>query len=441
MAKGGDAVFKHVKRATGRAKRAVAIAAIDQIFVKPSEPLTPELVAEARAYIREFWPHLERSHPNDDDSLLGLPHKYLVPSYDERSQFDFNEMYYWDSYFMVQGMLHDKTAANKALVVGILENFFALFRRFRTIPNASRTYLTGRSQPPFLTTFIRDVYEAFDMDEAWLRGAMELAQEEYSTVWQGVSKPNHRLVQEGLSRYYDINHLHDLAEAESGWDMTPRFSRRALDFLRVDLNALLYKYEADFAWYAEKIGADAEAAEWHKKMAHRKKAMQDLMWDKLRNAYYDYDFTKKRRGSVLSLATFFPMWAGMLSAQQAAKVAKLVKKFEHRGGLATTDALPINQYVPGALPVQWAYPNGWAPLHLIVVQGLERYGYHEDAARIAKKWVRSNLKWFNDNGVFLEKYNVVNPSKPPQRGVYPSQTGFGWTNAVFERFCQDYIDV
>ena len=46
----------------------------------------------------------------------------------------------------------------------------------------------------------------------------------------------------------------------------------------------------------------------------------------------------------------------------------------------------------------------------------------------------------NEHHVFLEKYNVVNPEKPPQKGVYPSQTGFGWTNAVFERFCQQFVD-
>jgi alpha,alpha-trehalase len=92
------------------------------------------------------------------------------------------------------------------------------------------------------------------------------------------------------------------------------------------------------------------------------------------------------------------------------------------------------------MPTQWAYPNGWAPLHLLVCQGLERYGYHDDARRIAMKWLKTNLNWFNQNGVFLEKYNVASPEKPPVKGVYPSQSGFGWTNAVFEKFCQQYID-
>jgi alpha,alpha-trehalase len=164
------------------------------------------------------------------------------------------------------------------------------------------------------------------------------------------------------------------------------------------------------------------------------------MWDKVRGLYYDYNFAKEKRGNVSSLAAYFPMWAGMVSERQAETMVRALRRFENKGGLATTDALPVGHLVLGSMPTQWAYPNGWAPLHLIVVRGLERYGYHQDARRIAMKWLKTNLQWFNANGVFLEKYNVVNPDKPPQKGVYPSQTGFGWTNAVFERFCQDYVD-
>ena len=168
--------------------------------------------------------------------------------------------------------------------------------------------------------------------------------------------------------------------------------------------------------------------------------MNHLMWSKLKGLYYDYNFKKLKRGNVSSLATFYPMWAGMVSDKQAAHLVKALKRFENKGGLATTDVQPINQMIPGLVPTQWAYPNGWAPLHFIVIQALERYGYHDDAKRIAMKWLKTNLDWYNKNGIFLEKYNVVSPDKPPVKGVYPSQTGFGWTNAIFERLCQDYID-
>ena len=130
----------------------------------------------------------------------------------------------------------------------------------------------------------------------------------------------------------------------------------------------------------------------------------------------------------------------LADGRQAQAMVKALRRFEQKGGLSTTDNLPLGQYVPGAIPTQWAYPNGWAPLHFVVVKGLQRYGYHDDARRIAMKWLRTNLEWFNENGIFLEKYNVANPDKPPLKGVYPSQTGFGWTNGVFERFCQEFID-
>lgn len=407
------------------------------ISFRPDKPLVPEEVAEARAYIREYWKKLERNHPNDDESLLGVPNTYLVPSFQADTGFDYNELYYWDSYFMVQGLL-DKE--HEALVTGILENLEALYLRFKVIPNASRTYLMGRSQPPFLSSFILDIFNTYHKDPSWLKEHMAIAQAEYQTVWLGVKKPHERLVYKGLSRYYDINYLHDLAEAESGWDMTPRFDRRALNFLPVDLNALLYKYETDFAKTERLLGNRRAAAKWDDIASVRKQTMDELMWDRSKGMYYDYNYVKEKRGSINSLAAFFPMWAGMVDDKQAAMLVKSLRRFENKGGLATTDSLPLGQFVFGSMPTQWAYPNGWAPLQFIVVQALERYGFHADARRVATKWLKTNTAWFEREHHFLEKYNVVSPEKPPLKGVYPSQTGFGWTNAVYERFCQDYID-
>jgi alpha,alpha-trehalase len=263
--------------------------------LRPDKPLTADDVAEARRYIADYWPKITRAHVKNDENLLGLPHPYLVPAYEEGHEFDFNELYYWDSFFMVQGLLDDE---HKDLCVGILENLFDLFKRFKVIPNASRTYLMGRSQPPFLTTFIWQVYEAYDMGDEWLKYAIDIAKNEYAVVWTGRAKPNAREVYRGLSRYYDVNYLNDLAEAESGWDMTSRFGRRALDYVPIDLNSLLYKYEMDFARAARQFGEEAEAGEWEAAARYRKATVDELMWDKNRGLYYDYNYVKERRGTV-----------------------------------------------------------------------------------------------------------------------------------------------
>jgi alpha,alpha-trehalase len=432
------ASLKKVKHVQHMVTRRLPLGGLPRTLTfRQDKDLKPEDVRVAREYVEKYWKHVERFHPKDDESLLGLPKPYLVPSYQEQTGFDYNELYYWDSYFMVQGMLD---ADHKELVMGILDNLVALYERFKVIPNASRTYLTGRSQPPFLTTFIFDAYQAYEPGDEWLRHMIGIAESEYHTVWMGVKKPNERQVYQGLSRHYDINYLHDLAEAESGWDMTPRFERRALNFLPVDLNALLYKYETDFARAARIFGDKHAAVKWDEAASARKASMNKLMWDRTRGLYYDYNYVRGKRGGVSSLAAYYPLWAGMATEKQAATLVKSLRRFEHKGGLATTDAVPLGQFVLGSIPTQWAYPNGWAPLHFLVVKGLERYGYHEDAKRIATKWLKANLQWFNSEQVFLEKYNVVSPEKPPVKGLYPSQTGFGWTNAVFERFCQDYVD-
>lgn len=409
-------------------------------FDTAHRPLKPQDVAGARQYIADYWPKLERHQTADDDSLVGLPHPYLVSAYEPGHEFDFNEMYYWDTYFMAQGFFRPDNRSDQVLLEGLLGNLLYLYGRFGMIPNATRTYLTGRSQPPFLSTLIFEIYDTYGKDEAWLRDNLAIAKKEYHGVWMGTHKPHMRRVHKGLSRNFAVDMTHDQAELESGWDYTPRFDRRALDFLPVDLNALLYKYEMDFARAAELLGDSAEAHDWHTAARKRKKSMNELMWDPRRGLFYDYDYVHGRRGPVSSLAAYYAMWSGLATKKQAkAMVKAMVGRFEHEGGLSTTDDIPLHQRFSGGIPTQWAYPNGWAPLHYIVIRGLEQYGFRKDARRIATKWLRTNLNWYNANGIFLEKYNVVDPAKPPAKGVYPSQTGFGWTNAVFERLCRDYV--
>jgi alpha,alpha-trehalase len=320
-------------------------------------------------------------------------------------------------------------------VKGLVENLLSMLDRFHIIPNSGRFYHTGRSQPPFLTTFIFEVYR-IEKNKRWLQQAMTAAKEEYRTVWMGTAHPNWRQVFHGLSRYYDMNVLNDLAEAESGWDMTTRFERQALSYVPIDLNALLYKYERDFEEAARLLGDNEEAGEWAKRALSRRAIVEKYLWNDQNGCYFDYNYMTAKHSPVYSLASFFPMWAGMDDDQTARRIMKNLDRFEYEGGLVTTAKEPD---VPRPLPVQWAYPNGWAPLHLIAVQAMERYGYHAAAERIARKWILANVVRFELKGEFEEKYNVVNITNDPTDGVYPSQPGFGWTNAVFVYFCRKYL--
>jgi alpha,alpha-trehalase len=390
----------------------------------------PEDLELALRHIESHWQQLEKYNPKDKGTLIGLPHPYLVPSADSSTGFSFEEMYYWDSYFTAVGLLG---TSRQRLAFGMLDNLVFLLNRFGMIPNGGRFYLTSHSQPPFLSSFIMDLY-ALKKDPRWLATRMEVAKREYYNVWMGERHPHWRNVFNGLSRYYDANAVHDLAEAESGWDMTTRFGRRCLDYLPVDLNALLYRYEKDFERTAKILEEPIEAKMWERRASARKKMVNKYMWNKEAGFYFDYNFIKGEQGKVWSLAGYYPMWAGMVSIEQANSLVANLSKFEQSGGLTTT-----TNYQKSKVSAQWAYPNGWAPLHFLVSYGLEAYGYSLEAQRIVRKWLQTNLGQFEKHGVFFEKYNVARPDKPARVGLYPHQSGFGWTNAVFYRLAVDFL--
>ena len=129
------------------------------------------------------------------EGLLYLPHPYVVPGG------RFNEMYGWDSYFILLGLLHDH---RNDLARGMVENFFFEIENYGAVLNANRTYFFTRSQPPFLSSMIRQVYEhpaagkAPDLD--WLRRAYGFAAQDYS-LWES---PAHQAGDTGLARYDDV---------------------------------------------------------------------------------------------------------------------------------------------------------------------------------------------------------------------------------------------
>ena len=132
--------------------------------------------------------------------LLYLPNPYIVPGG------RFNEMYGWDSYFILLGLEADH---REALAKGIVDNFLFEVEHYGAVLNANRTYYLTRSQPPFLTSMIRAVIEdpaSFAATpggrvqaRAWLERAYALAEKDYST-WE---RPEHKAGSTGLARYFD----------------------------------------------------------------------------------------------------------------------------------------------------------------------------------------------------------------------------------------------
>ncbi len=376
-------------------------------------------------YIDGYWSRLVRYNHDDKQTLIGLPKPYLVPSDGEM----FQEMYYWDSYFMALGLIG---TSHEQLIFDMTENMAYLFQRFGVIPNASRYYFLSRSQPPFFTTMIMLCHKLMCEREepgsnVFLRRMIEIAEKEYETVWLGTMQPHHRMVYAGLSRYFDINYLDMLAACESGWDHSTRFEDRVLEHLPVDLNSILMVCENDIATGHFMLGDIAASERWQAKAKQRAEAMTELMWDEDLGFFFDYDFVNKRRTLSPSLAGFFPLWSGAATKEQAKRMVDIwLPKFEKDGGLVTTLEIKAGR--------QWASPNGWAPLQWLVLAGLEKYGFTNEAIRIRRKWRDLCLKIFQRTGTLWEKYNVVDLDHIPEEGLYGSVFGFGWTNGVYVDF-------
>lgn len=151
--------------------------------------------------------------------LLYLEHKYVVPGG------RFNEMYGWDSYFIVRGLLQD---GRVDLAKGMVDNFFFEIEHYGSVLNANRSYYLSRSQPPFLTSMILGVYEAEKAaggeDKKWLERAYGFAKTDHA-MWD---REPHTAGDTGLSRYYDFG---DVPAPESVKDETDHYRKVAAYFL------------------------------------------------------------------------------------------------------------------------------------------------------------------------------------------------------------------
>ncbi len=405
----------------------------------------------------------------EEPGLLYLPNPYVVPGG------RFNEMYGWDSYFILLGLLRDNEVD---LAKGMVDNFLYEIAHYGTILNANRSYYVTRSQPPFLTRMLLEVYER-TKDKAWLEKSLPsiLAYYQYWT------EPPHALPGYGLARYYDRgvgpapevvsgeiedgkNHYERVREyyrehpahvdgyplsevydadadqllpefyvgdrsmRESGFDPSGRFGTFNVGVTRyapVCLNTLLWTMERDAAQILNILGREGADA-WNVKAEMRKRAIDELLWDENRGMYFDGDIAAKTRREYPFATTFFPMWAGVASEAQAARVVANLPLFERPGGIVTSDR------VSGA---QWDAPFGWAPLQLIAIEGLRRYGYAAEADRLSVAFLSLVLQEFDEHEVIFEKYDVEKRDSMAEAkvkfGYSDNVIGFGWTNATWER--------
>ncbi len=418
--------------------------------------------------------------------MRGLP--FVVPGG------RFNELYGWDSYMESLGLIvSDRVDLAKSMV----QNFCFCIQHYGKILNANRSYYLVRSQPPFLTDMALRVYEKIKTEPGaldFLRTAILAAIKEYYSVWmseprfdpitrlsryrpEGVGVPpeteashfthllepyarKHQMAFADFVQAYnsgavkepelDEYFLHDRAVRESGHDTSYRLERVCANLATIDLNSLLYKYEADIArtihnFFGDKLAIPSDfrmadmpememSAVWDRRAKRRKAAIDKYLWNEEKGMYFDYDTVKGHQISYESATTFWAMWAGVSTPRQAtAMVSRALPLFEALGGLASGSEISRGVTGLDRPNRQWDYPFGWAPQQMLAWTGLIRYGYQEEAERLAYKWLYMVTKAFVEfNGVVVEKYDVTVDIAPHKVNVEYGNQGIDFKGVARE---------
>jgi alpha,alpha-trehalase len=447
------------------------------VLYLPAEMVTPAAVGSAHQQCGVEIRHLPHkiTHMGDVriaeipvEGLLYLPNRYVVPGG------RFNEMYGWDSYFIILGLLKDKRFE---LARGMVENFFFEIENYGAILNANRTYFLTRSQPPFLSSIIREVYEhptGKPLPKAWLADAYHYAQRDYE-LW---ASPIHRAGDTSLARYYDIGEgpVPEMADDSDYYSDVIRWLLAhpevhttylidAPDNPTASEAAALAKTSCDIA--ASRVCARAHV-DGHRLSAsfyRGDRAMRESGFDTsfrfgpfsgstedyapvcLNSLLYKYERDMAYFAKLLGRPVEASQWDRRAEARREAINKYLWNPVQgmfydynfvtHKestynyltvfyplwaGVAAQQQAAGIERHFSlfehdGGLAMsdknsgtQWDLPFGWAPTNWLAVEGLVRYGFKEDASQAAQRFSKTVLQNFESDGTIREKYDVVTES-------------------------------
>ena len=446
--------------------------------IKLPEEITPEYVKSINSAPGILSLKLE----NIDGEIKGIP--FVVPGG------RFNEMYGWDSYFESVGLIIDgKIELAKAMA----DNFQYEIEHYGKILNANRSYYLTRTQPPFYSSLVKEVFEVTH-DRDWLKSHLGTVIKEYETVWMveggrltsnglncyraegigmppeceeghfdAVAKPyadNLNLsITDYLDKYdrgeivnedLDLYFMHDRSVRESGHDTSYRIDGDCADLNLVELNALLYKYEMDLAELIDNEFADQflynsrsyTSSYWKELAATRKKKVDEYHWNDDKGMYFDYNHSTGKQSDFIAATTFIPLWSKLATNEQAeALIENALPLLLEKGGVAGTEKESTGEISDTRPQRQWDYPNGWAPHQMMIWRGLLNYGFQDEAQELIYRWLYMITRNAVDyNGTIPEKYDVVEATHKvfAEYGnvgtdfEYITQEGFGWMNGSYQ---------
>ena len=302
----------------------------------------------------------------------------------------------WDTAFHAMGVSRYDTDLAQSCIEGFLQ-FQLDSGMFPDVISADGSNIVDTlSKPPVMPwatmityrrsgdkEFLRRCYDRFVKNEAFLM------RERYH---------------EGLFYYcsqVDIEkdfYLH--ARWESGWDNSPRWDEPIVNYWAIDLNCfMVMKYRA-LAEMAAELGESEETVnEWKKKGEKLSRLIEEKMFNEEKGYYADTNKFTGKQSTVLSPASFMPLFIKTASKEHAEKMSIL--------------AADENKFYPGMPTVSYDDPTysrdywrgpTWLNVAYFAVKGLRNYGY-EDLADEIREFLLDMIYDNSDKGIF-ENYDT-----------------------------------
>ena len=416
------------------------------LYVPANEPRAADITIKAGEKGAEVRKLPATGAEIEPHALLWVPHPYIMAGPTR-----YREQYYWDSYFILRGLL---AMGEVELAQGVVRNIFYEIDHYGVALNANRgwSFQAPRSQPPFLSSMVFDIAAALPGGrQAWLKESLPYLEKtfawwrrcrfsddtdlfHYDATGPGNDLPCPELDRskskitmpkthyedardyfrglpennEDRQRFYDsandamtgVFYRNDRAMREAGCDPSDRFgpfSCRAQEHDPVCLNSLLARHCWDTSKACAELGSMAASDGWRQEADRIAARINELMWDEKTGLYYDYNRRKEKRSNYVYLTTAFPLFAGIAPPANAEKVRQnIATRFE------TEKSLRLAEKRTGK---RWDDCD-MLPYVAVAVEGLLRYGYEDDARRIATRRVRTIFDIWKRHGTVPEKFDA-----------------------------------
>ncbi|KAG7389451.1 hypothetical protein PHYPSEUDO_010336 [Phytophthora pseudosyringae] len=454
--------------------------------------------------LHQVWQSLGRiRNPNVKGSLLSS-RKLDEPSLNQPANVlivpggRFRESYYWDSYWIVQGLLVSDMPVTAR---GIVNHLLEYVSEFGFVPNGGRIYYLTRSQPPMLSDMVKLVARLpvndneSEYDEEYLRAALPILEREYDFWMQHgpcghaveltrrkantagatgkatyvlnryTSNANHprpesyredvlvaseifdrtMLMDDGnaaaTGRHKDKYYNNVIAAAESGWDFSSRWLRDPLD-MKSMVTSSVVPVDLNAIMYRVELNL----MEFNRHLGHEERAQVFERAAARRLEAIDAILWSEKLQSWKDYDLETDTHSAIVSVSDYTPLwakafnssdigrLKAVVSSLKNSGLLQVGGVQTTTIFSGQ---QWDSPNAWPPEQDMIVEGLLAVNTTESyslARELAQTWTQTSLTAWKQTGLMFEKYNASEVGGLGAGGEYFPQFGFGWTNGVILKF-------